>query len=152
VLGKNGIVNTIDGDGDVYVEFHDADDYWFNPELLTIVDTSDVEIQCGDFVLVLDSYRKVKALQDEAHGGWKSQMGKMLGHSGLVLDVLSNGCAEVLLGSRTWKFNVKALRFISRTALPQRFDEEPDQGKGQDGSFKRYKFLYLSTVVPVLLV
>ena len=76
----------------------------------------------------------------------------MLGHGGLVIEVLSNGCAEVLLGSRTLKFNVKALRFISRTALLQRSDEEPDQRKERDGSFKRYKFLTLSIVLPVILV
>ena len=43
-----------------------------------MVDTSDVKIQFGDFVLVLDSYRTVKALQDQDHGGWASQMGKVI--------------------------------------------------------------------------
>ncbi|KAK2154909.1 hypothetical protein NP493_2127g00003 [Ridgeia piscesae] len=115
VLGKSGIVNRIDDDGDVYVEFKDIDDQWFNPEVLKVVDTSDVEIQFGDFVLVLDSYRTVKALQDKDHGGWTSQMRKTLGHGGLVLGVLSNGRARVLIGRRPWVFNVKALRLISRS-------------------------------------
>jgi hypothetical protein len=52
--------------------------HWFNPELLTIVDTSDVKIQLGDFVFVLDSYRTVKALQDEDHGGWAKNMRKVI--------------------------------------------------------------------------
>jgi len=33
-----------------------------------------MEIQDGDFVLVIDSYKKVKALQDSAHGGWNDKM------------------------------------------------------------------------------
>jgi len=30
--------------------------------------------QDGDFVLVIDSYVKVKALQDSEHGGWVDKM------------------------------------------------------------------------------
>ena len=37
-----------------------------------------MEFQPGDFVLLLNSYRAVEALQDKAHGGWKSQMGKVI--------------------------------------------------------------------------
>ena len=48
--------------------------WFFNPKLLTFVDTSTMAIQDGDFVLVLDSYAKVKALQDSAHGGWNEKM------------------------------------------------------------------------------
>ena len=48
--------------------------WFFNAKLLTLFDTSDMEIQDGDFVLVIDSYKKVKALQDSAHGGWNEKM------------------------------------------------------------------------------
>ena len=37
-----------------------------------------MKIQLGDFVLVLDSYKTVKALQDEDHGGWAKDMRKVI--------------------------------------------------------------------------
>ena len=51
--------------------------YWFNPKLLEVADTSHMQIDVGDFVLVIDSARKVKALQDEDHGGWSGKMRKV---------------------------------------------------------------------------
>ena len=50
---------------------------WFNPKLLKVVDTSSETIQVGDFVLVMDSYKKVKGLQDELNIGWKDAMRKV---------------------------------------------------------------------------
>ena len=44
--------------------------YWFNPNLLEVIDTSEMKIEVGDFVLVIDSYKTVKELQDKDHGGW----------------------------------------------------------------------------------
>lgn len=55
--------------------------------MLTFVDTADMEIQDGDFVLVIDSYTKVKALQDSAHGGWNEGMRKV--HIRLII---KNAC------------------------------------------------------------
>ena len=51
---------------------------WFNPKLLTVVDTTNVKIRVGDLVVVIESYKKVKALQDKAHGGWTSDMRKVI--------------------------------------------------------------------------
>ncbi|KAI0237102.1 hypothetical protein LSAT2_012421 [Lamellibrachia satsuma] len=113
VLGKNGIVNKIDEDGDVFVEFPHTTNQWFNPKLLTVVDTTNVNIRVGDLVMVIDSYKKVKALQDKAHGGWTSDMRKFLGSASIVVDVLSRGRVKVFL-DRPRVFNVKAVRFISR--------------------------------------
>ena len=42
-----------------------------------VVDTSEMTVEIGDFVLVNDSYKKVKALQDKGHGGWKEEMRKV---------------------------------------------------------------------------
>ncbi|KAI0240476.1 hypothetical protein LSAT2_008785 [Lamellibrachia satsuma] len=78
VLGKNGIVNQIDENGDVFVEFPHTTNQWFNPKLLTVVDTTNVKIRVGDLVVVIDSYKKVKALQDKAHGGWTNEMRKVI--------------------------------------------------------------------------
>ena len=51
--------------------------FWFNPKLLEFIDTSKETTEAGDFVLVVDSYKKVKALQDEDHGGWTKKMQKV---------------------------------------------------------------------------
>ena len=51
--------------------------YWFNPKLLNPVDTSNTTVGISDFVLVIDSYEKVKALQDKEHGGWVENMRKV---------------------------------------------------------------------------
>jgi len=48
--------------------------WFFNPKLLKLIDTSHMTLQDGDFVLVIDSYLKVKALQDSEHGGWVDKM------------------------------------------------------------------------------
>ena len=51
---------------------------WFsNPGMLTKVDTSTSILQDGDFVYVVDSIDKVKALQDSANGGWNAKMEKV---------------------------------------------------------------------------
>ena len=39
-----------------------------------MTDTSNVRLQVGDTVLVINSYETVKALQDEDHGGWIEKM------------------------------------------------------------------------------
>ncbi|KAK2163139.1 hypothetical protein NP493_1479g00003 [Ridgeia piscesae] len=125
VLGLKGIVNKVDGDGDVLVECINSTKYagdrapfaqwFFNPNLLTPFDTSDMTFQDGDFVLVIDSYQKVKALQDSAHGGWNEKMRESLGKAGIVSGVLSNGRIKVKLGSRPWVFNKEALRLIAKS-------------------------------------
>ena len=51
--------------------------FWFNPTLLTIVDTSKMPIEFGDFVVVTDSTKKLKSLQDGTHGGWNDEMLKV---------------------------------------------------------------------------
>ena len=48
--------------------------WWFNSTLLEVIDTSDTSIEVGDFVLVIDSYKKVKDLQDVDHGGWNDNI------------------------------------------------------------------------------
>ena len=58
------------GIGDTFVCIR----WLFNPTLLKVVDTSKMAIKIGDFVLVINSYEKVKALQDECHGGWEEEM------------------------------------------------------------------------------
>ena len=49
----------------------------FHPALLTVVNTTNMTIQNGDFVFVNESYEKVKSLQDSAHGGWNERMRKV---------------------------------------------------------------------------
>ena len=51
--------------------------FWFNPELLQGVDTSHMPVEVGDFVMVIDSIKKLKTLQDEKHGGWNTGMRKV---------------------------------------------------------------------------
>ena len=51
--------------------------FWFNPTLLTIVDTYQMPIEFGDFVVVTDSIKVLKTLQDETHGGWNDEMRKV---------------------------------------------------------------------------
>ena len=48
--------------------------YLFNPKLLEVIDTSKLTIEVGDSVMVIDSYKKVKDLQDKDHGGWVETM------------------------------------------------------------------------------
>ena len=51
---------------------------FFNPAMLTKVDTTNKTLQDGDFVCVIDSYEKLKAHQDSAHGGWKETMREVI--------------------------------------------------------------------------
>ena len=51
--------------------------YWFNAALLETIDTTNMKIEASDFVLVIDSYTKVKALQEEYFGGWQEIMRKV---------------------------------------------------------------------------
>ena len=52
--------------------------FWFHPKLLTVEDTSLMAIEIGDFVWVTKSYLKIKALQDDYHGGWTEDMRQVL--------------------------------------------------------------------------
>ena len=52
--------------------------FLFHPKLLKVVDTSKMAIEIGDFVWVIKSCSKVKALQDDRHGGWTEEMRKVL--------------------------------------------------------------------------
>jgi hypothetical protein len=47
---------------------------WFNPELLTVIDTSSLTPEVGDLVQVINCYKTVRALQDDEHGGWNEEM------------------------------------------------------------------------------
>ena len=51
--------------------------FWFNPELLQVVDTSLMPIEVGDYVVVTNSIKELKTLQDERHGGWNHEMRKV---------------------------------------------------------------------------
>ncbi|KAI0227686.1 hypothetical protein LSAT2_021812 [Lamellibrachia satsuma] len=114
ILGKNGIVNRTDEDGDVFVELPSDTKQWFNPKLLTVIDTTNVKIGVGDLVVVIDCYKTFRALQDKVHVGWTSEMRKLLGSAGKIVAELPNGRVQVFMASRTWVINVKAVTFISR--------------------------------------
>ena len=45
--------------------------------MLQVVNTSQMSIEVGDFVVVTDSNKKLKTLQDEKHGGWNVGMRKV---------------------------------------------------------------------------
>ena len=51
--------------------------FWFNPELLQVVDTSQMPVEVGDYVVVTNSIKELKTLQDETHGGWNEKMRKV---------------------------------------------------------------------------
>ncbi|KAK2149553.1 hypothetical protein NP493_2955g00000 [Ridgeia piscesae] len=87
----------------------------FNPALLTIVNTTNMTIQNGDFVFVNESYEKVKSLQDSAHGGWNEKMRKTLGEAGVVTQVRTNGRIRVKVGSRSWIYNKLALTLVAKS-------------------------------------
>ncbi|KAI0211061.1 hypothetical protein LSAT2_004145, partial [Lamellibrachia satsuma] len=114
VLGLRGYVEKVDNDGDIVVKCINQSMWCFNPELLKLIDTSEMAIKIGDFVLVINSYKKVKALQDRGHGGWVEEMQQTLGSVGTVVDVLSNGCARVVVSEGSWTYNVDALKVIAR--------------------------------------
>ncbi|KAK2152649.1 hypothetical protein NP493_2416g00006 [Ridgeia piscesae] len=115
VLGKKGFVREIDGDGDAHVEFVNKIKWFFNPALLTIVNTTNMTIQNGDFVFVNDSYEKVKSLQDSAHGGWAESMRETLGEAGVVSTVDRNGRVRVKVGSTSWIYNKLALTLVAKS-------------------------------------
>ena len=52
--------------------------FLFHPKLLKVVDTSQMAIEIGDFVWVIKAYSKVRALQDDRHGGWTEEMREVL--------------------------------------------------------------------------
>ena len=52
--------------------------FLFHPKLLKVVDTSKMAIEIGDFVWVTKSYSKIRALQDDRHGGWTEKMREVL--------------------------------------------------------------------------
>ena len=52
--------------------------FLFHPKLLKVVDTSQEAIEIGDFVCVIKAYAKVRALQDDRHGGWTEEMREVL--------------------------------------------------------------------------
>ncbi|KAK2173000.1 hypothetical protein NP493_911g00025 [Ridgeia piscesae] len=118
VLGRNGVIGKVKENGDVLVECSGDRKFWFNPELLKVVDTSQTPIEVGDNVVVTDSIRKLKSLQDDKHGGWDAGMRKTMGSAGTVVGTLSNGCARVFVSGRRWIFNVNALRHVSRSWSP----------------------------------
>ncbi|KAI0240475.1 hypothetical protein LSAT2_008784 [Lamellibrachia satsuma] len=118
LLGLNGVIRKVKENGDVFVEYSNDNTYWFNPNLLEVVDTSHMPIEVGDFVLVNHSAKKVKALQDENHGGWNEKMRKTMGSTGIVVGVLSNGRARVFISGHRWIYNVNALRHIARSGRP----------------------------------
>ena len=65
--------------------------FCFHPKLLKVVDTSKMAIEIGDFVWVIKSYLKVRALQDDRHGGWTEEMREVRYYSFVLLThVLSN--------------------------------------------------------------
>ena len=51
--------------------------WYLNPAALTVVDTDDVEIEEGDFVVISNMEDKVKAKQ-QGHGGWNPAMEKVI--------------------------------------------------------------------------
>jgi len=51
--------------------------FWFNPELLQVADTSLMPVEVGDYVMVTNSIKNLKTLQDETHGGWNEKMLKV---------------------------------------------------------------------------
>ncbi len=50
--------------------------WWFNPGVLTIVETDDMDIEEGDFVVISNSEELVKEKQ-KGHGGWNPAMEKV---------------------------------------------------------------------------
>ncbi|KAI0234483.1 hypothetical protein LSAT2_015246 [Lamellibrachia satsuma] len=132
VLGLNGVVSKVKENGDVFVEYSNDNTYWFNPKLLEVADTSHVQIGVGDFVLVIDSARNVKALQDENHGGWNGKMRKTLGSTGTVVGTLPNGRARVFISGHRWIYNVNALRHIARSGRPASNTAPSDDSPSSD--------------------
>ena len=78
---------------------------YFNPAMLTNVDATNKTPQDGDFVCVIDSYEKVKALQDAGHGGWKEKMREVIiisfpetfseDYAGVILLVCVNSATNI---------------------------------------------------------
>ncbi|KAI0236727.1 hypothetical protein LSAT2_012726, partial [Lamellibrachia satsuma] len=135
---NRGYVKKVDCDGDVFVKCVNQSKYLFDPKLLKVIDTSKWAVEIGDFVLVIDSYKKVKALQDKGHGGWKEEMGKTLGSVGTVVDVLPSGCARVVVSESSWIYNAEALKVIARCDMTPFMNTMSWGSDSECGNFKTW--------------
>ncbi|EFJ50789.1 hypothetical protein VOLCADRAFT_103851 [Volvox carteri f. nagariensis] len=102
MLGKTGVVVSVDKDGDVNVKMDaDGDTKLWNPSLLILGGSglSTASLSVGSKATIkCVRVDEAKAAQD-GHGGWSSNMGKYLGKSGDVSFKFSDGDVKIKFAS-----------------------------------------------------
>nr|XP_058964216.1 E3 ubiquitin-protein ligase MIB2-like isoform X3 [Pocillopora verrucosa] len=106
-IGKIGVVQDFTTDGDVVVEYRDRS-WCYNPAALTKIQ----KFKQGDEVVVKSDEHLVKELQKE-HGGWNESMISILGRTGKVLEVDSDGGILVSVEGTTWMLSPAAVTSVT---------------------------------------
>uniref|UniRef100_T1JDF9 RING-type E3 ubiquitin transferase n=1 Tax=Strigamia maritima TaxID=126957 RepID=T1JDF9_STRMM len=100
-VGKIGTVHRVTERGDIRVQYEGCNNRWtFHPAALAKINTFVI----GDIVRILDDTAKVKELQ-KGHGEWIDIMKNVLGKTGKVIKVYSDGDLRVNVEGQTWTFN-----------------------------------------------
>ncbi|KAK2145435.1 hypothetical protein LSH36_682g01077 [Paralvinella palmiformis] len=123
LFNKNGLVEKVDADGDVYV-CHGEKSFLWNPAALTLDENimdkveevqrltsfknfNNQTFEIGSLVVLLSNEERVRTLQ-KGHGEWVSSMKKCLGHPGIVKEVTGRK-VRVSFGEDSFWCNIMAL-------------------------------------------
>ncbi|XP_066023099.1 E3 ubiquitin-protein ligase MIB2-like isoform X3 [Pocillopora verrucosa] len=120
-IGKIGVVQDFTTDGDVVVEYRDRS-WRYNPAALTKIQ----KFKQGDEVVVKSDENLVKELQKE-HGGWNESMISILGRTGKVLEVDSDGDVLVSVEGTRWMLSPASVTSVTDPD-PQQLTEAGDMG------------------------
>lgn len=111
-IGKIGTVHRVTERGDIRVQFDGCNNRWtFHPGTLTKVNMFCI----GDMVRIIDDVQVVKNLQ-KGHGEWIDVMKNILGKTGKVLKVYSDGDLRINVDGQTWTFNSSCVLRIPGSA------------------------------------
>ncbi|XP_012258103.2 E3 ubiquitin-protein ligase MIB2 isoform X2 [Athalia rosae] len=103
-VGKIGTVHRVTEKGDIRVQYESCNNRWtFHPGSLTKVTTKDA-FALGDIVRVKTDATAVKHYQ-RGHGEWIDVMKTVLGKTGKVIKIYSDGDIRVEFDGHTWTFN-----------------------------------------------
>lgn len=107
--GVQGIVRSVETNGDVTVNFSGVASHRFNPNALTKL-PSDNDLSVGDFVIITLEKDVVKMMQ-EGHGGWVDDMHRFFNQRGLVFRFLPDRDVLVVYKNGMYfRFNPEVLK------------------------------------------
>ncbi|XP_046592111.1 E3 ubiquitin-protein ligase MIB2 isoform X2 [Neodiprion lecontei] len=127
-IGKIGTVHRVTDKGDIRVQYESCNNRWtFHPGSLTKVTTKDT-FTLGDIVRVKTDATSVKHYQ-RGHGEWIDVMKTVLGKTGKVIKIYSDGDIRVEFDGHTWTFNPANVTLVPPTR----------PGNGGQGDANRFR-------------